>query len=321
MLLQRKRHIRGIRLVAVVAGAVAFSAPAAHASQLIGRNATAVRIQVNQGQALVTFRSGGGTKRILAWGAVNARAPQPNLPQVKFRLNYSGRGFNGGVCKPYTGPALGWLAAACDGPDGSFWAVQSFPQALPDLGFTPWLSSQRAVWLELSHWTGPVPQLTIGQDWVYGGKFREIYGQMSYLGMPVYGFHTTRFGAPTGGYGSLVYLDVLNAPAYGGGWRRENSFVTHKTSGGFCYGFYTFDPTRGGYQHPPGKNARRGPGVGQQYRLTAHGPGVAPDISWTGPALGPYDTTNPQDRQLEQNALNQIVSWGDRSCTAGHSDF
>ena len=152
---------------------------------------------------------------MLAWGAVNARPPSTTVPQVKFRLDYSGFGFNGGGCAQYTGPALPWLVAACDGPDGSFWAAQSFPQPLPDLGFTPWTSAQQMRWLELSHWTGPIPQLTVGQDWVYGGKFRELYGRLMFLGQPVYGLHTTRYGAPTGGYGSLVYLDVLDAPAYG----------------------------------------------------------------------------------------------------------
>jgi hypothetical protein len=312
---------RRSRLAVLAAIAVAAPAPAAHASQLIARNATGVKLQVNQSQALVIYRAGGSVHHVLAWGAVNARPPQQGVPQVKFQINYTGFGFKGGTCKPYSGPSLPWLVAACDGPDGSFWAAQAFPQPLPDLGFTPWLSAQRAVWLELSHWTGPAPQLTVGQDWVYGGKFREVYGRLSYLGVPVYGFHTTRYGVPTGGYGSLVYLDVLDAPAYGPGWRRENSFVTHKGSGGFCYGFYTFDPARGGYKHPVGQTARRGPGVGEQYRLTAHGPGVAPDVSWTGPALGPYDSANPQHRELEQNALNQIKSWGDTSCTAGHSDF
>jgi len=293
-------------------------APAAHASQLIARNATGVRLQVNQSQASVTFRSGGATKHVLAWGAVNALSPNPNVPQVKFHLNYTGFGFKGGACRQYTGPPLPWLVAACTGPDGSFWAAQAFPQALPDLGFTPWLASQRAVWLELSHWTGPVPQLTVGQDWVYSGRFREVYGRLMYAGVPVYGFHTTRFGAPLGGYGSLVYLDVLNAPAYGAGWRRENSFVTHESSGGFCYGFYPADPTKGGYKHPPGASGRRGPGVGVQYRITAHGPGVTPDISWTGAALGPYDARNPQDRALQSAATAQIQSFGDRSCMAGH---
>jgi hypothetical protein len=274
---------------------------------------------VNQGQALVAFRAGGRVQRVLAWGAVNAQAPDPTRPQVKFRLNYTGFGFDGGSCRPYTGPALPWVVAACDGPDGSFWAAQSFPQPLPDLGFTPWTGAQRAVWLELSHWSGPVPQLTIGQDWVYGGRYRELYGRLTYLGRPVYGFHTTRYGAPLGGYGSLVYLDVHDASAYGGGgWRRENSFVTHKGSGVFCYGFYRFDPTRGGYAHPPGQTAPRGPGVGGEYRITAHGPGVTPDVGWTGAALGPFDGTNPQDGQLQADATDQIKEWGDRACLAGH---
>jgi hypothetical protein len=231
------------------------------------------------------------THRYLVFALPKGRA---TVPQVKFRLNYRGFGFNGGGCAPYTGPALPWLVTACDGPDGSFWAAQSFPQPLPDLGYTPWTSAQSMRWLELSHWTGPAPQLTVGQDSVYGGRFREVYGRLMYLGLPVYGLHTTRYGVPTGGYGSLVYLDVLDAPAYGPGWRRENSFVTHKGSGGFCYGFYRFDPTKGGYRIPPGATARRGPGVATEYRITAHRPGVAPDVGWTGAALGPYDRSSPQ---------------------------
>ena len=321
---RRSAQTRRVGVLRVFAAAVAAAfalAPSTHASQLIGRNATHVQIRVNEKQALVTFRTGKTAKHVLVWGAVNARPPQTTLPQVKFHVNYTGFGFAGGACKAYTGPSLPWLVAACDGPDGSFWAAQSFPQPLPDLGYVPWLHRQRDVWLEVSHWTGEVPQLTVGQDWVYGGKFREVYGQLSYLGVPVYGFKTTRYGVPLGGYGTLIYLDVLNSPAYGPGWRRENSFVPHKSSGGFCYGFYTFDPTKGGYHHPPGETSRRGPGVGELYRITAHGPGAAPDVGWTGPALGPYDRSDPQATAKEAAAITQIKSWGDGSCLAGHNDF
>jgi len=300
--------------------AALVAAPTASASQLIDRNAKAVRLQVNAIQALVSYDTHGRSRKVLAWGAINARTPNERVPQTKFRLNYSGTGFHGGGCKPYTGPPLPWLIAACDAPDGSHWAAQLLPTPLPDLGFLPWTPAQRAAWLELSHWRGHVPQLTVAQDWVYGGKFRQIYGRVTYNGSPVYGFKTARYGAPVGGYGSLVYLDTLDAPAYGQGWRRENSFVTHKGSGVFCYSFYTFDPTRGGYTHPPGDTAPRGPGVGSAYRLTVSGPGVTPDVGWTGSALGAYDDS-PGDKQLEQNALAQIKEWGDRACTAGHSDF
>jgi hypothetical protein len=306
------------RSIVLAAALAALAAPAAHASQLIDRNATGVKLQVNQNQALLSYRVGGTAKHVLAWGAINARPPDPVLKQYSFHLNYSGFGFQGGACKPYTGQSLPWVVAACDGPDGSHWVAQAFPQALPDLGFDPWTTAQKAVWLELSHWLGSVPQLTVGQDWVYSGRYREVYGQMTYLGKPVYGFKTTHYGAPLGGYGSLVYLDVLNAPAYGQGWHRENSFVTHKGTGGFCYGFFTFNPTTGGYVHPPGQTAMRGPGVGEQYRLTAHGPGVAPDVGWTGPALGAYDASNPQDQQIQQEGATQIKGWGDTTCLAGH---
>jgi hypothetical protein len=312
-------RLRAATLAAALV-ALGSAAPAA-GSQLIDRNARDVGLLVNgDGQALLSYRTT-AVKRVLAWGAVNAQPPSQTSPQVKFRLNYSGRGFKGGSCQRYTGPALPWVLAACDAPDGSHWAAQAFPQALPDLGYAPWTAAQRAVWLELSHWTGDVPTLTVGEDWVYAGKYREIYGRLTFEGQPVYGFKTTRYGAPLGGYGSLVYLDVFNAAAYGTGWRRENSFVTHKPTGAFCYGFYAHDPTRGGYQHPPGQTAPRGPGVAETYRLTARGPGVAPDVSWTGPGIGAYNASDPQAKQTQVSASAQIQSWGDHACMAGHSGF
>jgi len=45
-------------------------------------------------------------------------------------------------CRPYSGPALNWLVAACTAPDGSFWALQSWQRMLPNLGETPWLPAQ-----------------------------------------------------------------------------------------------------------------------------------------------------------------------------------
>jgi hypothetical protein len=311
-----------LRTAALAAAVVVLgTAGPAAGSQLIDRNARDVGLLVNgDGQALLSYRTT-AVKRVFAWGAVNAHAPSQTSPQVRFKLNYSGRGFKGGSCPRYTGPPLPWVVAACDAPDGSYWAAQAFPQPLPNLGFTPWTDAQRAVWLQLSHWTGDVPTLAVGEDWVWGGKYRQIYGRLTYQGEPVYGFKTTRYGAPLGGYGTLVYLDVLNAPAYGPGWTRENSFVTHKPTGVFCYGFYSFDPTKGGYQHPPGQTAPRGPGLAERYRLTAHGPGVAPDVGWEGPGIGAYDAADPQARQLQASATALFQSWGEQRCLAGRHGF
>ena len=307
--------------IGVIAAAVFVAlAGVARSAQLLDRNAIGVKLEVNAtAEALLVYRAGGVLKHVLVWGAVNARRPNPSVPQVRFHIDYSGGRWKTFVnrCAPYDGPALPNLVAACKAPDGSYWAAQQWPQALPDLGYTPWTAAQRVRWLEISHWSGPVADLEVYTDWVYDGRYQQVFGRLTYAGTPVYGFGTTHYGAPTDTYGRLVYLDTLNS-TYGTGWRRENSFVTHRPTGVFCYGFYSFDPSTGGYQHPPGQTAPRGPGVGDQYRLTASGPGVTPNVAIVVPGLHPYDASNPADVQYESQQTQLLRSLGDQSCLAGH---
>jgi hypothetical protein len=300
---------------------------AADASQLIARNASNVRLAVNaKGTALITYRWRGRATHLLAWGAVNARQrpASPGIPQVKFRLDYSGgwkhhrlvwRHFKN-RCGRYDGPDLSWLVAACKAPNGSYWALQSWQTALPNLGMAPWLSSQKTWWLHLSHWTGPQAELEVHSDWIYGNRFQELFGRFTYRGVGIRGFDTTRYGAPTDGYGRLLFLDTFNS-AYGPGWLRENSFVSHGPPGMFCYGFYARSPWVGGYAHPPGiAKRKRGPGTGRQYRITAQGPGVTPDVLWQGPGLHAYNRSDPADVALESqmNATLDSIRSGWRKC-------
>jgi hypothetical protein len=321
--------IPGVRRFVLTGLLLLLAVPSvASAAQLIDRNATGVKIAVNaKGEALFTYKKSDGIHRVLVWGAMNAIAPKEGAHQQKFKLDYSGGWGSrhtlywkkfGSTCNRYDGPALANLVAACKAPDGSYWAAQSWPQPLPNLGFTPWDAATRAQWLEVSHWTGDIAQIETGSDWVYGGRFEGLFGRFTYHGAPVYGFGTTRFGAPTDGFGSLVYLDTFNS-VYGQGWRRENSFVSHNPTGVFCYGFYPFDPTKGGYKHPAGWTARRGPGTGEQYRLTASGPGVTPNISVIVHALHAFDKANLQDVALQQQQSSVLLSWDDRLCRAGLS--
>jgi len=310
----------------LVALLVVLSLPGvASAAQLIDRNAGNVRIAINgKGEALLTYSKAGATKHILVWGAINAAPPAEGAHQVKFKLDYAGgwgkyhtqywRGFKG-TCGRYDGPPIPNMVAACKAADGTYWAAQQWPQPLPDLGFTPWLPELRAQWLELSHWSGELPQLEVHMGWVYNG-FQQLFGRYTYKGQPVFGFGTTRVGAPTDNFGRLIYLDTHDS-VYGAGWRRENSFVPHNPTGAFCYGFYSFDPTRGGYKHPAGATARRGPGIGDQYRLTASGTGVTPNISVTVPAIGAYDKANPDLVSTRQQSDAMLRSYGDKSCVAG----
>jgi hypothetical protein len=315
-----------VRLRALLlAVAVTLANGTARASQLIDRNASSVKLAVNaKGEALLTYRTGGHIHRVLAWGAVDARAPTRGRAQIRFKKDYSGgwgkyrtlywQRFRDS-CRPYDGPPLRFLVKACRAPDGSYWAVQAWRVGLPDLGFTPWLPIQRAVELHLSHWTGPIARLEVWTDWIYGGRFHDLFGRLTYRGGPVYGFHTDRYGAPLDAYGRLVYLDTYGS-RYARGWRRENSFVAHNPTGVFCYGFYPLDPQS--YPHPPGwpKGKLRGPGTGAKYRLTVEGPGVTPDVSAVVPGLHDFDPSNPTDVAYEkqQNAVLDSIVGVDKLC-------
>lgn len=279
----------------------------ARASQLIARDARDVTLQVNaRGQALVGYRANGKQWNVLAWGAVNARHPVPGQPQVAFRVDYSGGwgtyrktlsvGFVN-ACGKYAGPPLAWFVTACTMPDGSHWALQAWQRGLPNLGLDPWQPLQASWELHLSHWTGELPRLEIWTNWAYSKHFEHLFGRLTYLGQPVYGFAASAKGEPADGFGRNIYVDTYDS-AYGPGWKRENSFLTHRGTGVFCYGFYPHDPY-------PGYPAvgRRPEGKGERYRATVVGPGVLPDVTWEGPGPGPYDPT--RDRQLvdEQRAV------------------
>ena len=159
-------------------------------------------------------------------------------------------------------------------------------------------------------------QLETGSNWVYGGRFESLFGRYTYLDQPVYGFGTTQFGAPTDRFGRLIYLDTFNS-TYGPGWKRENSFVPHNPTGAFCYGFYSFDPSKGGYQHPPGSTEKRGPGTGEKYRITAGGPGVTPNVATIVEGLHPFDRSNPDDVAWQASQSAVLLGYGDKLCRAG----
>jgi len=314
---------RFLVLVATATAAVGFAAPA-FASQLITRNARGSTLQVNRGGvAMVSFRANGRRWHVLAKGAINALPPAAGTKQVKFKLDYAGGwGFYRKViwphfknaCGRYDGPRLAAIVATCKAPDGSYWTLQTWQPELPDLGFAAWLPQQRAVHLQLSHWTGALAKMVMHTDWTYGGRYHEVFGQFTYRGKPVHGIKVSRFGAPLDGFGRLVYLDTHNS-RYGKGWRRENSFLFHRL-GGFCYGFDYQDPMQNGYSHPPSyRGGLRGPGTGDRYQLTVDGPGVTPLQVWEVSDI--HDYTGSSADQAYESAMNTVldaIAPNDRFC-------
>jgi len=290
----------------------------ASASQLIARNTADERLSVSaDGKALLTFRAQGRLQRVLAWGAVGARAPSQDRGQVAFRLDYAGGwgAFRKPVwkevrdaCGPYRGPALPWLVAACTARDGSHWALQRWQRHQANFGLPPWKPGHGAFELRLSHWRGPVARLEVWLDWSYGGRWHHLFGRLTYRGQPVHGFQTTPEGDPLDGYGRVLYLDTYDS-AYGPGWRRENGFVARRPDGTFCYGFVP---------HRTNTGKLRPPGNGRRYRLAVSGPGVTPDVAWEGPGLPDFDPGNPDHVALEarmNEAQRQLVR-GARPCHA-----
>ncbi len=284
-------------LLAVGAIVALAIVPWAGASQPLDSAASGVSLMVNaKGEALITYTAQGRLKHVLASGAVNAIAPTRSREQVAFSLDYSGgyrkyhvdywKTFKN-VCAPYDGPALAWKVAACKAPDGSYWALQSWQRALPDYGVAA-TGRSAARELHLSHWTGALPVLSVTTDHI-SGKHDEIFGTLTLDGVGVYGFKVSRSGSPGDTFGRNIYLDTFGS-AYGAGWKRENSFLTHAPDGAFCYSF-----SRHG-SHPDGD--------GTKYRATVIGPGVMPDVMWAGNASGPLTEAAHEQVLAELRALH-----------------
>lgn len=292
----------------------AIAASPAFASERVDENATGVRLAVDaRGTALVTYRARGRLFHLLAWGAVNALPPSRTVRQVHFRFDWSGgwksrhrlvwKTFKN-RCAKYDGPALAYLVQACRANDGSYWAVQAWQPYLPHRGYPPWLPRQTQWEFHLSHWTGPLAQLEAYPDWAFGGEAHGLFGRLTYLGDPVYGFGSGKDGAPSDKYGRHLYIDTFDS-AYGPGWKRETSTAFRTGSGAFCYSFWpTHDHTLPGYPDNP-----RPPGKGKRYRITVVGPGVTPIIRWEAAGLHDFDPRSAADVEYERRMDAIFMRW------------
>jgi hypothetical protein len=286
---------------AVAALSLAGSAPA---SSSITRNATNVKLAVDgRGRALVSFLDGQGTERhVLAWGAVDAKAPTEGGPQVDFTLDYTGgRATLGRAvwkrfrdrCAPYDGPQLAWLVTACKSPDGSYWALQSWQRTRPFHGKPASRPEHDTYELRLSHWTGEIARVEVWQDWKYSARFESMFGRVTYRGAPT--THPPRGSGDWATYVRRAYIDTLDS-GYGSGWWRAEAYSAHPPQGMFCAIFAENLTDRYGTNRA----------AGARYRVTVVGPGVTPDVFWEGSSLGPWDP-NDQWKVQHETAMNNLI--------------
>ncbi len=276
-----------------------------------------VTLAVNtKGEALLTYvRASGTVRHVIAYGAINANAPvDPKVPQVRFKWDYAGgwgkyrnagywKTFRNG-CQPYDGPALPYFVAGCKASDGTYWAIQSWQRLLPLLGFDAWKSEQLAFETHLSHWSGPLLQLEAYAHWTYGGQWQGVFGRLTYLGQPVYGFASTRDGNPRDRYGRNIFLDTFNS-AYGAGWKRESGILVHTPTGTFCHSFVPQKPFAA---YP--SDAMRPAAPGERYRISVMGPGVTPVVSLEFPGL---TSTDRQSTGSMDGVWDRVMT-GDARC-------
>jgi hypothetical protein len=297
---------------------VVTAAPAAGSEPLTDANVSLASLEVNgKGEALITYeRSDGRARHVLVWGALNARAPSAEVPQVRFRWDYAGgwgKYRNGKYwarfknrCRPYDGPQLPLLVAACKAPNGTYWTIQAWQRRLPLLGFDPWLPQHSNWELHVAHWSGPLPLLEVHPNWTYEGRWQGLFGRYSYLGAPVYGFDATTNGVPKDKYGRNLYIDTLNS-AYGPGWKRESGILTHRETGTFCHSFVPQRPFSG---YP--SQETRPAAAGERHRITVGGPGVTPVLQVELAGL----TQGDRHRDPEFNSAFDRVMAGDRFCAS-----
>ena len=309
--------VRLLALTSVTAIVLVLASSSVSASELLqDANVSVVSLKVNaKGEALVSYRrSDGRPRNVLVWGALNARPPSTEIPQVRFKWDYAGGWgkYRDGKywtrfqdrCRPYDGPPLAMYLVGCKAPDGTYWTIQLWQRRLPLLGFDPWLPHHTNWELHVAHWSGPLPVLEVFPNWTYSGTWQGVFGRYTYLGSPVFGFGSNAKGVPTDKYGRNLYIDTLNS-AYGPGWKRESGILTHKETGTFCHSFVPQRPFAG---YP--SQELRPPASGERYRITVGGPGVTPIMQVEVPGL--QDRDRPRDAEF--NAAFDRLMAGDKLC-------
>ena len=276
-----------------------------------------MKIAVNaKGEALFTYNKADGIHHVLVWGAINAIAPTgrraPGEVQARLfrRLGLAPHALLEEVrlhVRPLRRPGACESRRSLQGArrlvlGGAELAAAASGSRLHAVG----RGSPRAVARGLAL----VGRHRAARDRLGLGLRRPLpglFGRFTYRGSARCTASARRASVrPPTASAVSIYLDTYNS-VYGQGWRRENSFVSHNPTGVFCYGFYPFDPTKGGYTHPAGWTAMRGPGTGEKYRLTASGPGVTPNISVIVPGLHPFDKRKSARRHLAAAAVERAA--------------
>jgi hypothetical protein len=320
--------------------AAAIAAPVANASQVISTSTvTGLTLGVNsKGEALLTYKQGGRLVHVLAWGAINAIPPSTDLPQVAFKLDYSG-----GFDKYYnqdpavqklriefskirytpgylTSPVTKKLQQASESAR-NYWQTGGFSCTKYDGPALAWFvtgckASDGTYWAVQS-WQRLLPDYGVTPSatqsaWEvhlahWKGALPELKIQTDWSWHKwdhLFGTYTYD-GTPVFGFKSTsvgVPLDTFGRNLY------VDTFDSQYGSGWIRENSFLTHTNTGVFCYSFNPHGAHPAGNGTKYRATILGPGVTPDVMWEGVPPGAYDKT------VDDGANQQIAALNDGQC-------
>ena len=225
-------------------------------------------------------------RHVLLWGAINARTPDPNVPQVASRPTTPAAGASTGnasywktfknACKPYDGPPLSSTAS----PHATLQTAATGrcrrgSATCRCAAFAPFRPQQSAFGFNVSHWSGPLAKLDglaeLHVRHAVDGPLRPAHlrrrAGLRLQARPA----TTRRPTATARY---VYIDTFNS-VYGAGLEARARILVHCGDGTFCHSFVPQTPSRPVILD----SETRAAAPGELERVTGMGPGVRPEVA------------------------------------------
>ena len=205
-------------------------------------------LQVNEhGVALVTYRTtSGAIRHVYVWGAINANAPDAGraagaVPATTTRggLKRDGRQ----TWQTFSEPLPSLRRAEARLARGRLQGARRLLLGAATLAATAADARDRAVQARARTRSSCTSRTGRGRSRCsrcrrtgrYGGRWQGLFGRLTYLGKPSFGFRTPS-SRRRDSYARFFYVDTFDS-AFGPGWKHDAGKVAHSRNGAFCYSF------------------------------------------------------------------------------------
>ena len=156
--------------------------------------------------------------------------------------------------------------------------------ALPLRGFAPFRPQQGAFGFNVSHWSGPLAQLTVSQNFTYDATWTGLFGQHDLRRRAGLRLQDAGLNKKAATATRATSTSTPTTPSTAPAGSHDAAKVLHLAQRGLLLQLRAADAAS-----RLSATETRGPAPGDLERVTVMGPGVTPDVQWVGPGLGKYD--------------------------------